>query len=284
VTDAQRLVNLGCGDRFHPAWINIDIVSRHPEVIAHDLSKGIPLAGDSVDVVYHAAVLEHVRPADALRFLEECRRVLRAGGVIRVGIPDLERIARLYLAALDAAVAGEPGAADRHDWMMLELIDQMVRETSGGRMAAYLGQQPLPNEPFIYERIGEEGRDLVRAMRQRPEPGGRSRRTLASVAAGAKRWARSAAAVARETLARVALNGHDRRALEIGRFRLAGEIHQWMYDRFSLGRLLTQAGFRDVRLESAITSRIAGWSSYHLDVAADGTVRKPDLLFMEAAK
>ena len=40
---SSQLLNLGCGRRFHPDWINIDLVSAGPGVIAHDLSRGIPL-------------------------------------------------------------------------------------------------------------------------------------------------------------------------------------------------------------------------------------------------
>ena len=38
----------------------------------------IPLPDSSCDVVYHAAA-----------FLVECYRVLKSGGIVRVGVPDL---------------------------------------------------------------------------------------------------------------------------------------------------------------------------------------------------
>ena len=71
--------------------------------------------------------------------------------------------------------------------------------------------------------------------------------------------------------------------MEMGRFRRSGEIHQWMYDRFSLSQLLTSCGFREVCSVSAFESGISDWPSYNLD-GADGVVRKPDSLFMEALK
>ena len=90
--EATQYLNLGCGSRYHPDWINIDIVPHGPEVIQHDLSRGIPLPDASCDVVYHTAVLEHMRRSDAAAFLAECYRVLKPGGIVRVGVPDLERI------------------------------------------------------------------------------------------------------------------------------------------------------------------------------------------------
>ena len=64
----------------------------------------------------------------------------------------------------------------------------------------------------------------------------------------------------------------------------AGELHRWMYDQYSLGRLLASLSFRNVRKESAHTSRIRDWGTFLLDVAADGTPCKPYSLYIEASK
>jgi predicted SAM-dependent methyltransferase len=57
--------------------------------------EGVPLPDASCDAVYNAAVLEHLTPAQAERFLRECHRLLKSGGVLRVGVPDLEQIVRV---------------------------------------------------------------------------------------------------------------------------------------------------------------------------------------------
>ena len=49
------------------------------------------------------------------------------------------------------------------------MYDQAVREQVGGAMASYLAQNPLPDEEFVYKRIGEEGRDIVKALRGQVE-------------------------------------------------------------------------------------------------------------------
>ena len=277
MSDATRFLNLGCGARYHPDWINIDIVAHGPQVIAHDLSRGIPLPDASCDVVYHSAVLEHLRRADAAAFLAECRRVLRPGGVLRVAVPDLEAICGLYLAKLSAAAGGDAAAAHDYEWILLELLDQIARETNGGGMQDYLGREPLPNETFVYERIGEEGRALVKRLREPPAGGARS------TGAAGRNLARRLRALPGATR-RALLGAQDRRALAIGRFRLGGEAHQWMYDRYSLARLLTEAGFVEPCLRQADSSRIPEWTSYDLDTLPDGTVAKPDLFFMEALR
>ncbi len=76
----------------------------------------------------------------------------------------------------------------------------------------------------------------------------------------------------------------EERALAIGKFRLGGEVHQWMYDRFSLARLLRQGEFEKIRQVNQAESHIPGWETYHLEVSADGRLIKPDLLVMEAHK
>ena len=88
MSEATTYLNLGCGSRYHPDWINIDIRATGPGVIVHNLSRGIPLPDASCAVVHHAAVLEHMRRADAAAFMGECYRVLKPGGIVPPSIYD----------------------------------------------------------------------------------------------------------------------------------------------------------------------------------------------------
>ena len=277
--------NLGCGSQICPDWINIDLVRTGPGVVAHDLSTGIPLPDASCEVVYHSHVLEHLRRPDAQFFMRECFRVLKPGGILRVAVPDLEQICRQYLLALDRALAKEAHAACDYEWIMLELFDQTVRPQSGGDMRAYLQQNPLPNEAFVFGRIGEEGRQLVSSLRASavrmehpPERFG--------LGISAFLWAmgRRMGVTLAKKLASWAGGGRFMEAYRLGRFRMGGEVHQWMYDRYSLEQLMISVGLKDPRQESALTSRISGWTDVSLDVLPDRTVRKPDSLFMEALR
>ena len=87
----------------------------------------------------------------------------------------------------------------------------------------------------------------------------------------------------REAVLRL-IAGGEYESLEVGRFRHRGEPHLWMYDRYSLARLLREAGFRDPHRVGPAESSILDWSSYNLDTEPDGQVYKPDSLFMEAFK
>lgn len=286
----MMLLNLGCGDRYCPDanWTNVDFVSAHPRVIAHDLRQGLPFQANQFDAVYHSHVLEHFTPADGRRLLDECRRVLKPGGILRVAVPDGEQICRLYLETLAKLEAGEHGWQERYDWMMLELYDQAVRTTSGGAMADYLRRPELPelkDKDFILWRTGNIGREIMESaarMREENRTNG-----AASSAPAWRRWARqtkSALGQWRQQLKLWPLNSRERQALALGMFRLSGEIHQWMYDAYSLRRAMEAAGLVDVRRCQPAESRIENWEAYHLDVDANGAEHAPSSVYLEGCK
>lgn len=62
-----------------------------------------------------------------------------------------------------------------------------------------------------------------------------------------------------------------------------GERHKWMYDSFSLKRLLAQAGFIDIQEMSYNHSQIPDFNTYLLDINTDGSAYKGiSSLYMEA--
>jgi len=61
-----------------------------------DLTKPLPFTDDSLSAVFSAHVFEHLFPDEVERLAREITRVLAPGGVCRVVVPDMERIARLY--------------------------------------------------------------------------------------------------------------------------------------------------------------------------------------------
>lgn len=252
-TAGPYFVNLGCGGCFHPDWVNFDFVSQSSHVIQHDLRTRLPLDDGSCAVVYHSHVLEHFARAFAPLFLQECYRVLAPGGLLRVVVPDLETIARLYLMNLEGALAGDAQAARCYEWLMLELMDQMVREESGGEMLKYWQLNPMPAEEFVIERAGREALQFIEPHRAK---------------------AMSAAPVPYQ----------PPKLKDVEKFRASGEVHKWMYDQWSLRVLLESAGFHEIKVCAASESQIPDFGRYRLDLNADGSVRKPDSLFMEARK
>lgn len=240
--DGRAMVNLGSSARTAAGWTNIDSslilrLGRHRRLtrilrrigflnqdrysriqrldggcVVWNLAKGIPYPDKTFDVVYHSHLLEHIDRERAPEFLEDCFRVLKPGGTIRIVVPDLEQLARDYVRALDSK---DPTADPRYDDSLEQMFDQMVPRTPRSRR-----EEPLVVRVLENVMVGDTAR--------------------------------------------------------------CGTLHRWMYDRFSLDRLLQRAGFGDVAVVDHRTSRISGWDSFHLDVEPDGTPHKPGSLYVEA--
>jgi predicted SAM-dependent methyltransferase len=288
-------LNLGCGYHYHQDWVNLDFIKSGPDVIAHDLTKGVPFSNDCFEVVYHSHVLEHLAKQQAKSFIVECYRVLRKGGIIRVVVPDLSQIIEHYQRLLSLGLKSpedETVKAD-YDWIMLELYDQVVRNKTGGDMAEYLFRDHVPNLNFVYERIGHEGKTLREIyLRNKSTPPSYSQAdipTSPSLAEKVRFVALNPVKFAKSKLKKwlfapeKAFYDANLPYIDIGKFRLGGEVHQWMYDAYSLGALLRHVGFSNIQTCNAFTSRLDSWASFGLDTV-NGVVRKPDSLFMEATK
>ena len=112
-------LNLGCGDRTPDGWINVDYalgawlfkipgfravnkkvrllnLTWSDKVFIHNLCRKLPWADNSVDVVYSSHTLEHLSKEEGLSLLQECYRVLKPNGTIRIVVPDLKYIIDLY--------------------------------------------------------------------------------------------------------------------------------------------------------------------------------------------
>jgi predicted SAM-dependent methyltransferase len=82
-------LHLGCGPHIFEGWKNVDLEPGSRGVKA-DLRKGLPWQGtETVDYIFTEHFIEHLTRDDGQRFLDECYRVLRPRGVLRISTPDL---------------------------------------------------------------------------------------------------------------------------------------------------------------------------------------------------
>ncbi|MBI4403742.1 MAG: methyltransferase domain-containing protein [Deltaproteobacteria bacterium] len=93
---ASLQLNIGAGEHVVAGWNNIDLVnSRHG--FRWDLRWRIPLKDCSVSKIHCEHVLEHLDyPDEALKFLNECHRLLRTDGELRLIIPDVLKYIQAY--------------------------------------------------------------------------------------------------------------------------------------------------------------------------------------------
>jgi hypothetical protein len=201
-----------------------------------------------------------------------------------VVVPDLEQIVLGYLYSLDESLRGSRQWQHNYEWMMLELYDQAVRESSGGAMAAYLRTGSVPNPEFILGRIGVEGKCLMENdIPDHLTHSANRKKLIRRLVRAVHRPSRIGTTI-RDLILRSVLGKEDFHYLQVGRFRHSGQIHLWMYDRYSLATSLREAGFVRVRQCTPFQSAIIGWPQFQLDVEPDGSIYKPDSLYMEATK
>jgi SAM-dependent methyltransferase len=92
-----RRLNWGCGSWKVPGWINSDINDEPGVDIVCDIRDGLPLADDHFDYIVSIHALPELHYRDLVRALAELHRVLKPGGVLRLGLPDVDRGIRAYL-------------------------------------------------------------------------------------------------------------------------------------------------------------------------------------------
>lgn len=263
------MLNLGCGNRTHEAWVNIDyslkailkslffirpfLSTPNPaNYINHDLRHGIPFSDSTVDVVYACHVLEHLEHKDALPFMKEIHRVLKPYGLVRIVVPDLEKTVLTYIDALDTLRSDTNKSKNNQDgyqWATIMLLDQLVRTQPGGEMAKWL--QENRHSKFVRSMEGNL-LEIANANYFKTKQG-RIRKQIIQLLRP-KCPAKS------------------------------GELHKWMYDDVSLEQLLAQAGFKDAQRMSHSESRIPEWTSFLLDSNPDSSPHQPGSIWFEAIK
>lgn len=109
VTEGDGRIKLAVGTYLTMSaygWTNIDIHDLDQFAAANrykyrklDVRQGLPYGTGVVDAIHSAHMLEHLSYPDGLNFLRECRRVIRPDGVMRIIVPDAEKLMGDYLLA-----------------------------------------------------------------------------------------------------------------------------------------------------------------------------------------
>lgn len=257
--DKLAFLNIGCGNIYSPEWNNIDFI-KNKHITYWDIRKGLPYPDSSMDAVYSSHLLEHLSPMEADNLLTEINRVLKTNGVLRIVVPDLKRICKEYLLRLNNAEKDPSNENSlKYDWIMLELIDQMVREKSGGLMRKTINSKIFDKE-YAYERVG----DIALSGDENPA---KTDTELIKKMKAIKKILRS-----------IIIPDKDPRK--------TGEVHKWMYDSFSLNRLFSTHGFKNIKITDFNKSLIKNWSSYEFDSSKfDKTKqKKPESIYIEGLK
>jgi predicted SAM-dependent methyltransferase len=94
--ESKIFIHLGCGDINSSEYINVD--SRpFPHIHhIHDVSFLPFFKDDFADLIYASHILEHIPMENLREVINEWKRVLKKGGILRIGVPDFDTILKIY--------------------------------------------------------------------------------------------------------------------------------------------------------------------------------------------
>lgn len=115
-------LNWGCGSHVAEGWINSDVKDDPGIDLVADIRKGLPLASGSCDYVVSIHALPEFSYQELPSVLRELRRVIKPGGCLRLGLPDLRR-------GIDAYLRGE------RDYFK---VDPDEVQSAGGRFIVHM--------------------------------------------------------------------------------------------------------------------------------------------------
>lgn len=100
----KHYLHIGCGPIHIPStpevnWTNIDHQEIHrPDIVMDCLNLAARFDQWSIDGIWSCHMLEHLNyPRDTQWFLSGCHYILKPGSIIRLAVPDLEKIAAAYV-------------------------------------------------------------------------------------------------------------------------------------------------------------------------------------------
>lgn len=259
----MKYLNIGCGNNFHPDWINLDLY-KSKNVKYHNIKNKLPFSDSSIDVIYHSHVLEHLNKEEADKFIKDCFRVLKPGGIMRIVVPDLERIAREYILNLENGFSSmNKEIISKYNWNKIELFDQVLRNRPGGDMVDAIKSKNF-NKDYAIQRNGDEIINILKSLE-------------------------SVSGFKGLIFKFIKKNNFVYNLLAVFVKKLSpqksGEAHKWMYDRLDLKILLEKNCFVDFSIMNYNESNIENWFKYSLDKSSLGDFpRKPDSLFVEVKK
>lgn len=89
-------LHLGCGPIQIEGFINIDIVGGPSVDVVDNIATLERIPANSVSTIYACHVLEHFNHDEVPPTLRRWYEILGPGGEIRISVPDIDRIVKIY--------------------------------------------------------------------------------------------------------------------------------------------------------------------------------------------
>jgi len=134
-------LHLGCGTKYLPGFSNIDGNILNKIDLWLDVRNGLPFPSGSVDSIYSTHMFEHFFFDELKRLLQECVRVLKSGGGIRLIVPSLESAITAY-------------TQERSDWFYDSFPHHF--NSLGGRFSNFVFCDGQHRTAFDFSYLSEE--------------------------------------------------------------------------------------------------------------------------------
>jgi len=97
-------LHLGCGNKKIPGFINIDSRQEVNPDLIEDVSSLESITSNSVELIYACHVLEHFNRFKYKEVLKRWFDVLQPNGILRISVPDVEKVFEHYSKFKDLTV------------------------------------------------------------------------------------------------------------------------------------------------------------------------------------
>jgi len=141
--DGKMLIHLGCGLQNDTRYINVDGVAFPHVHYAGEVEKLPMFKNNFADLIYACHVLEHISHQEMIKVLTEWQRVLKRGGVLRLSVPDFEKIIAIYEAENES-------------------ITKIIQPLMGTQEGKYDFHKTIFNEKYLSNLLIEAGFSKVR--------------------------------------------------------------------------------------------------------------------------
>ena len=89
-------LHLGCGKLKLENFLNIDILSDTADMKLNFTNLSI-FNNSNIDEIYISHALEHFKRKEIIDLILEWNRILKVGGILRIAVPDFEKVVKMYL-------------------------------------------------------------------------------------------------------------------------------------------------------------------------------------------
>lgn len=141
--DGKVYIHLGCGEINAPGFINVDVIPYSHVHYVQEVDDLSIFPNKYADLIYASHVLEHISHRKITEVLKEWYRVIKEGGVLRLSVPDFDKLIAIY-------------SAEGED------IGAIIAPLMGGQDHTYNFHKTVFNENYLSEILLSAGFKEVR--------------------------------------------------------------------------------------------------------------------------